>query len=88
MKWNRIVSGVMAAAMLAGLMPAVPVTAAQEPLAELTLPYTAAGYKIAGNITLPETLVDGTTEIDWSSSNEAVINTEKQEFTSEEKKEY
>lgn len=88
MKWNRIVSGVMAAAMLTGLMPTVPVTAAQEPLAELTLPYTAAGYKIVGNITLPETLVDGTTEIDWSSSNEAVINTEKQEFTSEEKKEY
>lgn len=78
----------MAAVMVAGLFPSVDVSAADDPLAELTLPYTDEGYKIAGNITLPETLADGVTQIDWSSSNESVINTEKQEFTAAQKQEY
>lgn len=88
MKAKRILSIVMAAVMTVGLFPSVDASAAENSLAELTLPYTAKGYKIAGNITLPETLADGVTEIDWSSSNETVINTEKQEFTAAQKQEY
>lgn len=88
MKMKRILSIAMAAVMAVGLFPSVDVSAAEDPLAGLTLPYTAEGYKIAGNITLPETLEDGVTEIDWSSSNETVINTEKQEFTEAQKQEY
>ncbi len=85
---KRVLSIAMAVVMAVGLFPAVDATASEDPLAGLTLPYTAEGYKIAGNITLPETLEDGVTEIDWSSSNETVINTEKQEFTAEQKQEY
>ena len=88
MKMRRILSIAMAAVMAAGLFPSVDVSAADDPLAELTLPYTDEGYKIAGNITLPETLADGVTQIDWSSSNESVINTEKREFTAAQKQEY
>ncbi len=88
MRMKRILSIAMAAVMVIGLFPPVEVSAAEDPLAGLTLPYTAEGYKIAGNITLPETLGDGVTEIDWSSSNETVINTEKQEFTAAQKQEY
>lgn len=44
------------------------------PLKDLTLPYLEKGYKIAGNITLPKTLDDGT-EITWTSSDEATIKT-------------
>lgn len=88
MKMRRILSIAMAAVMVAGLFPSVDVSAADDPLAGLTLPYTDEGYKIAGNITLPETLADGVTQIDWSSSNESVINTEKREFTAAQKQEY
>ena len=88
MKMKRILGIAMAAVMAVGLLPSADVSAAENALAELTLPYTDEGYKIAGNITLPETLADGVTEIDWSSSNESVINTEKQEFTAEQKQEY
>lgn len=88
MKAKRILGIAMAAVMAVGLFPSVEASAAADPLAELTLPYTAEGYKIAGNITLPETLADGVTEIDWSSSNETVINTEKREFTAAQKQEY
>lgn len=56
------------------------------PLDGLELPYTADGYKIAGNITLPKE-IDGT-PVKWTSSNEEIINTEAQEFTDEEKAEY
>lgn len=85
---KRMLSIAMAAVMAAGLFPSADVSAAENPLAELTLPYTDEGYKIAGNITLLETLADGVTEIEWSSSNESVINTEKQEFTAAQKQEY
>lgn len=56
------------------------------PLDDLTLPYTEDGYKIAGNITLPEE-INGT-EITWTSSDESIISTEKREFSEEEKTEY
>lgn len=56
------------------------------PLDGLELPYTEDGYKIAGNITLPNE-VNGTA-IEWTSSNEDIINTETVKFTDEEKAEY
>ena len=56
---------------------------APSPLDDLTLPYTEPGYKIAGNITLPEE-INGNA-ITWTSSNEDVISTSKYEFTDEEK---
>ncbi|MGM9936214.1 MAG: alpha-L-arabinofuranosidase C-terminal domain-containing protein [Candidatus Ornithomonoglobus sp.] len=56
------------------------------PLDGLKLPYTDYGYKISGNITLPEEL-DGNVIV-WQSSDESVISTEQKEFTAEEKAEY
>ena len=49
----------------------------------LTLPYTESGYKIAGNITLPESVTaDGTKyDVTWESSNPDVIDTEAHVFT-------
>lgn len=49
----------------------------------LTLPYTEHGYKISGNITLPE-MIEGKA-ITWSSSNPEIISTERVEFTEDEK---
>lgn len=88
MRAKQMLCVVMAAVMTVSLCPSVEVSAAENSLTGLTLPYIAEGYKIAGNITLPETLEDGVTEIEWSSSNETVINTEKQEFTAAQKQEY
>ncbi|MGM9936212.1 MAG: family 43 glycosylhydrolase [Candidatus Ornithomonoglobus sp.] len=56
------------------------------PLESLTLPYTAHGYKIAGNITLPQE-IDGQA-ITWTSSMPDVINTEAEEFSAEDKERY
>lgn len=57
-----------------------------EALERLTLPYTESGYKIAGNITLPE-MIDGIPVV-WSSNNPEIISTEKREFTEKEKAVY
>ncbi|MCC8169737.1 MAG: hypothetical protein LIO59_05155 [Oscillospiraceae bacterium] len=58
------------------------------PLDELTLPYTDYGYKIAGNITLPDS-IDGYDEtVTWESSNELVISTTETELTDAEKAKY
>lgn len=58
----------------------------ENPLVNVTLPYTERGYKIAGNITLPES-VDGMS-ITWTSSDSDTINTSKTEFTAEQKAQY
>lgn len=58
----------------------------ENPLANVTLPYTERGYKIAGNITLPET-VDGL-DVTWTSSDNNIIDTTKTEFTADQQAQY
>ena len=58
----------------------------ENPIANLTLPYTENGYKIAGNITLPESFEGN--DLIWKSSDDEVINTEKKSFTADEKAKY
>ncbi len=61
----------------------------KNPLVYLKLPYTQEGYKIGGNITLPDKLEQYPgMEIKWTSSNEDVINTETVEFSAEQIEEY
>lgn len=100
MKCKKVISAVVSAVMLA--ITAAPVYAqnnvyeygddamfdlfSENPLEDITLPYTADGYKIAGNITLPETV--GGNSVIWLSSDENIINTVKTEFTEEEQELY
>ena len=70
---KKIISSVLTAAMSISLFSGLTVTAQNSVLDSLTLPYTAAGYKIAGNITLPEEVDDK--EITWSASPDGIIET-------------
>lgn len=85
---KKVFSLILAAAFLClAVSVAVSAGAAEETILDkLTLPYTESGYKIAGNITLPET-IEGK-PIRWSSDNTEIISTERTEFTEAEKAEY
>ena len=76
---KKIISSVLTAAMSISLFSGLTVTAQNSVLDSLTLPYTADGYKIAGNITLPEE-VDGQA-ITWSASPDGIIKTTAGELT-------
>lgn len=56
------------------------------PLEDMTIPYTETGYKIAGNITLPKEYNGNS--ITWKSSDENTINTTEKEFSTEDKEKY
>lgn len=95
MRLKRIICSLLSASMLlscgigaagADNTGAVPDINDLSPLDDLELPYTAPGYKIAGNITLPEEI--GGAAIEWTSSDESIISTEKRVFTEEERAGY
>lgn len=86
MMMKTFLAALIAASITASALPVISTLAADGALDTLTLPYTQDGYKISGNITLPDE-INGT-KITWTSSNQSVIDAKEHELSDADKAKY
>lgn len=90
MKLKKLIGVLLSAIMVVSSITITAVNAenndTENPLSDMTIPYTEEGYKIAGNITLAKEYNGNS--ITWETSDKDTISTEEKEFSEADKAEY